>query len=103
MFAECLNGFCTCKPNAVGKSCDECTDGYFGLSETNPDGCSECWCAGVTTDCQEASLHWSEVVLARGQDHGLKVTDRFAHSACSMSRSFHESLMMNSFFVVFPG
>jgi Laminin B (Domain IV)/Laminin EGF domain len=34
---------CNCKPNVSGYRCDQCRDGTFGLSESNPYGCNECF------------------------------------------------------------
>nr|CAB3263371.1 laminin subunit alpha-2 [Phallusia mammillata] len=49
---NCQNdGQCVCKANVVGKQCDQCGEGYFGLSESNPLGCSECFCFGAADLC----------------------------------------------------
>ncbi|XP_061192514.1 laminin subunit alpha-like [Saccostrea echinata] len=37
-------GQCTCKLDVVGRRCDTCASGFFGLSEANPFGCTECDC-----------------------------------------------------------
>uniref|UniRef100_A0A8C7TB04 Laminin, alpha 1 n=1 Tax=Oncorhynchus mykiss TaxID=8022 RepID=A0A8C7TB04_ONCMY len=46
-------GNCVCKDNVGGGGCDECKKGSFGLSGPNPDGCSPCFCFGVSSDCEE--------------------------------------------------
>lgn len=51
---ECQNGFCVCKQNVDGTYCDACRPGSFGLSEDNPEGCTPCFCSGVTRSCYEA-------------------------------------------------
>ncbi|XP_063445068.1 laminin subunit beta-1-like [Mytilus trossulus] len=37
-------GRCRCKAKVEGKRCDSCVDGYWMLSEDNPDGCQICDC-----------------------------------------------------------
>ncbi|XP_072465307.1 basement membrane-specific heparan sulfate proteoglycan core protein isoform X4 [Notamacropus eugenii] len=54
---------CRCKPNVVGRLCNECSDGTFHLSANNPDGCLKCFCMGVSRYCTSSS--WS-----RDQVHG---------------------------------
>lgn len=36
-----------------GHHCEECVSGWFGLSTDNPDGCSQCFCSGVSRNCEE--------------------------------------------------
>ncbi|ESO83894.1 hypothetical protein LOTGIDRAFT_168935 [Lottia gigantea] len=36
------NGTCDCKTNVQGEKCSECKDGFWGLAESNVDGCTEC-------------------------------------------------------------
>lgn len=36
-----------------GRHCEECVSGWFGLSRDNPDGCSHCFCSGLSQDCEE--------------------------------------------------
>lgn len=38
------SGQCSCKEFVSGRGCNQCLDGYFGLNETNPQGCTECGC-----------------------------------------------------------
>ncbi|XP_054273123.1 basement membrane-specific heparan sulfate proteoglycan core protein-like isoform X4 [Macrosteles quadrilineatus] len=47
---------CTCKTNVIGQSCSECRPGTFDLSESNLDGCIECYCSGVSNDCQSSNM-----------------------------------------------
>ncbi|XP_046676227.1 laminin subunit alpha-1 isoform X3 [Homalodisca vitripennis] len=46
---------CECKSNVEGDHCERCKPGYFFLDRDNPDGCTECYCSGVTHSCVEAS------------------------------------------------
>ncbi|XP_061568927.1 laminin subunit alpha-1 [Cololabis saira] len=46
-------GECVCKAGVSGRRCEECVSGWFGLSAENPDGCSRCFCSGLSRDCEE--------------------------------------------------
>ncbi|XP_041824167.1 laminin subunit alpha-1 [Melanotaenia boesemani] len=46
-------GQCVCKPGVSGRRCEECVSGWFGLSAENPGGCSQCFCSGLSRDCEE--------------------------------------------------
>ncbi|KAM6900446.1 laminin subunit alpha-1 [Xenentodon cancila] len=46
-------GECMCKAGVSGWRCEECVSGWFGLSAENPDGCSRCFCSGLSQDCEE--------------------------------------------------
>ena len=45
------NAECSCKENVEGADCDTCKDGFFDLQQSNPGGCTQCFCSGVTTYC----------------------------------------------------
>ncbi|XP_060056690.1 laminin subunit alpha-1 [Erinaceus europaeus] len=47
---------CVCKENVEGEKCDRCKPGFYNLEERNPQGCSECFCFGVSDVCD--SLSW---------------------------------------------
>ncbi|XP_038216734.1 basement membrane-specific heparan sulfate proteoglycan core protein-like isoform X5 [Zerene cesonia] len=66
------NGYCSCKQNVEGESCDRCRPGTFGLEATNPLGCLNCYCSGVTSNCHEAS-HYTRIPIAApifGENYG---------------------------------
>ena len=42
--------------NVEGENCDQCKAGYFNLAEDNTDGCTTCFCFGITTVCE--SIPW---------------------------------------------
>ncbi|XP_061379354.1 laminin subunit alpha lam-3 isoform X1 [Danaus plexippus] len=50
------NGQCPCKDNVVGEKCDRCLEGTFGLSESNPVGCTACFCFGRSAQCTQAAV-----------------------------------------------
>ncbi|KAM4718072.1 laminin subunit alpha-1 isoform 2-T2 [Anableps anableps] len=51
---ECgWTGDCVCKRGVSGRRCEECVSGRFALSDQNPSGCSECFCSGLSRDCEE--------------------------------------------------
>uniref|UniRef100_A0A8B9RME3 Basement membrane-specific heparan sulfate proteoglycan core protein n=1 Tax=Astyanax mexicanus TaxID=7994 RepID=A0A8B9RME3_ASTMX len=47
-------GQCSCKANVEGVRCSSCKAGTFGLSVSNPLGCSHCYCFGMSQSCTEA-------------------------------------------------
>lgn len=55
------------KSHAIGKQCDKCRDGSFGLSREDPHGCTPCFCFGRSTNCTSAGLVWSQIRLARSR------------------------------------
>ncbi|CAL7932952.1 unnamed protein product [Xylocopa violacea] len=58
-------GQCPCKEHVIGRQCNECKEGTFGLAVDNPKGCTECFCFGRTTSCQQAGLSWGQRRLTR--------------------------------------
>ncbi|KAI6206597.1 Basement membrane proteoglycan [Aphelenchoides besseyi] len=67
---------CVCKPNVVGPQCDRCAPNTFNLSPRNPQGCSRCWCAGVTPTCDSSSYRRSrvEVDYGRGAQDQIEIS-----------------------------
>ncbi|XP_078018932.1 laminin subunit alpha-1 [Epinephelus lanceolatus] len=61
-----LGGECVCKVGVSGRRCEECVSGRFALSAENPEGCSPCFCSGLSTDCEErGGLYRVPITLGR--------------------------------------
>ncbi|XP_039307072.1 laminin subunit alpha-1 isoform X3 [Solenopsis invicta] len=58
-------GQCPCKELVVGQKCNQCKEGTFGLATNNIRGCTECFCFGRSTLCQQAGLSWGQRRLTR--------------------------------------
>ncbi|XP_015437459.1 PREDICTED: basement membrane-specific heparan sulfate proteoglycan core protein [Dufourea novaeangliae] len=72
----CIGDRCDCKRNVEGPECNRCRPSTFGLSAENPDGCSECYCSGVTNQCHESSLYVQQIpVWVYDSQHGFTLTD----------------------------
>lgn len=52
---------CFCKENVHGPSCDTCKPGTFNLQESNPRGCSKCFCFAKASTCRSSSLFRAQV------------------------------------------
>ncbi|KFM78364.1 Laminin subunit alpha-1, partial [Stegodyphus mimosarum] len=64
-------GECICKAHVEGPRCDRCKQGFYHLSADNPDGCSQCFCFGITDECTEAD--WGITIVQNVED--WRVTD----------------------------
>lgn len=53
------------KELVVGRQCNQCKEGTFGLATDNVKGCTECFCFGRSTLCQQAGLSWGQRRLTR--------------------------------------
>ncbi|GIX96619.1 laminin subunit alpha-2 [Caerostris extrusa] len=54
-------GDCVCKTHVEGSRCDRCSQGFYHLSADNPDGCSQCFCFGMSDECTESD--WGVTIL----------------------------------------
>lgn len=54
-------GQCPCKPLVAGPKCDACRPATFGLSRSNVDGCTKCFCFGRSTGCAQGELSWGQI------------------------------------------
>ncbi|KAK9294716.1 hypothetical protein QLX08_010779 [Tetragonisca angustula] len=72
----CVGDRCDCKRNVEGPQCNRCRPGTFGLSAENPDGCSECYCSGLTDQCHESSLYVQPIAMwVYDNQHRFTLTD----------------------------
>lgn len=55
------NAKCHCKENVFGDFCDQCKPGTFYLEESNPAGCSKCFCFGTTDRCYSSYLFFIQI------------------------------------------
>ncbi|KAI5627198.1 laminin subunit alpha-3, partial [Silurus asotus] len=58
-------GFCLCKRNVEGPRCDMCRKGSFYFDPSNPKGCTECFCFGVTDQCRSSDKRRGKFVDMR--------------------------------------
>uniref|UniRef100_A0AAQ5ZDB4 Heparan sulfate proteoglycan 2 n=1 Tax=Amphiprion ocellaris TaxID=80972 RepID=A0AAQ5ZDB4_AMPOC len=63
-YVQTFVSICVLQNNVAGALCDECKDGFFHLSEANPEGCLRCFCMGVTKQC--ASSTWNREQVRGG-------------------------------------
>ncbi|XP_077998598.1 basement membrane-specific heparan sulfate proteoglycan core protein-like isoform X2 [Glandiceps talaboti] len=54
---------CPCKTNAGGSNCDVCKAGHFNLDSTNSDGCTPCFCMGVTDQCSSSNYYRRDITV----------------------------------------
>ncbi len=53
---KCWKLFVFLQRNVYGRTCGDCLPGYYDLQEFNPDGCTQCFCFGVTQSCRASTL-----------------------------------------------
>lgn len=61
--------------NVEGINCDKCREGTFGLAEDNTEGCVECFCSGVTSQCEHGRSYQTEEIPMDVFDHSFTLTD----------------------------
>ncbi|ESP05355.1 hypothetical protein LOTGIDRAFT_227981 [Lottia gigantea] len=76
---------CVCKENVEGRQCDRCRPGYYNLDRNNPEGCTKCFCFGVTTSCGSSDWGISQVT----EMNGWVLSTRMADGLTLLPRSFN--------------
>uniref|UniRef100_A0A674CCJ8 Laminin, alpha 1 n=1 Tax=Salmo trutta TaxID=8032 RepID=A0A674CCJ8_SALTR len=57
---------CICKENVMGANCDLCKQGFYNLEDRNPEGCTECFCFGVSDVCESSPWSLFQTVHSNG-------------------------------------
>ncbi|KHJ44980.1 laminin EGF-like protein [Trichuris suis] len=93
---------CVCKANVEGIFCDRCKPGYINLDEDNVNGCTPCFCFGLTDKCREGNLAKRTIVSMAGwkltDTDGLKLYEPsgggYGGTSLTMDRSLVEDLSL---------
>nr|KAF6358406.1 laminin subunit alpha 3 [Pipistrellus kuhlii] len=59
-------GACLCKENVDGAECDVCREGSFYMDPANPQGCTSCFCFGITRHCHSTHRRRAKFVDMMG-------------------------------------
>ncbi|XP_015426035.1 PREDICTED: laminin subunit alpha-3-like [Myotis davidii] len=59
-------GACLCKENVDGAECDVCREGSFHLDPANPQGCTSCFCFGISRHCHSTHRRRAKFVDMMG-------------------------------------
>ncbi|XP_071516712.1 basement membrane-specific heparan sulfate proteoglycan core protein-like isoform X3 [Panulirus ornatus] len=73
---SCEDGRCQCKANVHREACDACQPGFFHLTSENPDGCLQCWCSGVSSQCYSSNYYRTQLPMQLLTDHGFTFSNR---------------------------
>lgn len=81
------NGQCSCHPNVVGRTCDQCLPDHFGLTLA-PDGCEPCACNATgstssTCDINNGSCTCQPYIINRQCDACAPDTFGFSSTGCT--------------------
>lgn len=49
--------------NSAGLLCNECKSGFFYLTSSNPQGCTNCVCMGISSNCSSSVDYTTQVVV----------------------------------------
>lgn len=58
-----IAGQCRCKANVKGTRCDDCREGYFGLSQNDPLGCQRTYLCDCLPFSENASFLKTDLVF----------------------------------------
>ncbi|XP_050725715.1 laminin subunit alpha-like isoform X5 [Eriocheir sinensis] len=106
---------CYCKLNVQGRSCESCRPGSYNLEESNPDGCTKCFCFGKSDYCSSADVYWAAVedddisrwsVVVVEQAQGFQSGASLTFSSLSVPPVYYQDLIQQDLEGVedyFPG
>ena len=92
--SECdFNQNCLCKTYVRGINCDQCSEGYYNLDANNANGCTQCYCWGVTRRCSSSSYFRHQISmrlqdLSNPYEHNFQLSNRYK------SRIFSEGIII---------
>uniref|UniRef100_A0A8C4QTP0 Uncharacterized protein n=1 Tax=Eptatretus burgeri TaxID=7764 RepID=A0A8C4QTP0_EPTBU len=88
-------GMCACKENVIGKRCDHCREGTFSLSATNDQGCTTCFCSGLTKNCTGAQgLVYTQIKVS-SYHHSLMLVDQLNQHDIGKGHYQHPEFIFN--------
>uniref|UniRef100_A0A8C7PSL1 Laminin, alpha 1 n=1 Tax=Oncorhynchus mykiss TaxID=8022 RepID=A0A8C7PSL1_ONCMY len=82
---------CICKENVMGADCDLCKQGFFNLEGSDPEGCTECFCFGVSDVCE--SSPWSMSQVTYNKDRGSVYPEGTDFMAIFSVTNFHYCIL----------
>ncbi|XP_064094479.1 laminin subunit alpha-like isoform X2 [Macrobrachium nipponense] len=71
------NARCYCKSNVQGYSCENCVSGSYNLEESNPDGCTKCFCFGKTDSCSSSDMYWTKFSVEDMSEFRVVVLEQY--------------------------
>uniref|UniRef100_A0A4W5QWC9 Laminin, alpha 1 n=1 Tax=Hucho hucho TaxID=62062 RepID=A0A4W5QWC9_9TELE len=83
---------CICKENVMGANCDLCKQGFYNLEDRNPEGCTECFCFGVSDVCESSPwslfqvTHRNTYIQIHSHPHIHLITELFLWTRISMQQ-----------------
>ncbi|UYV67717.1 HSPG2 [Cordylochernes scorpioides] len=83
-----------------GRNCDRCKEGYFHLEARNPEGCSPCFCFGVTGQCSSSSYYRNTLRLA--DSYGVILTNRYRQHTVAQGIAYSPATPGHLTFSAFP-
>uniref|UniRef100_A0A8B9K092 Basement membrane-specific heparan sulfate proteoglycan core protein n=1 Tax=Astyanax mexicanus TaxID=7994 RepID=A0A8B9K092_ASTMX len=79
---------CICKVNVMGANCDLCKQGFYNLQASNPEGCTECFCFGVSDVCESSTWNTSLDNFIIANNNATATTSYLHQSSWSAPESF---------------
>ncbi|XP_071807655.1 laminin subunit alpha-2-like isoform X1 [Asterias amurensis] len=70
------DGQCVCKANVRGRKCDKCQANSFSLQPALSEGCTSCFCFGITDDCRQTNYIRKQLRMS-SRTNDFSVSDVF--------------------------